>query len=1216
MVVHFDGERWKPLPAANITWVGGLDFDASGRLWIAAANNAGWFEKNGDGEWQFHSLWAKIPDPAASWRMPVRVFAEKNCITFVTENTIFRWDGSAFHSWPMLGTRRLLALRVNDTVYVQYITHGLYALRENGPELLIPATVLGNRAIMWMERREKDWLLATSAGLFLYREGRLDPFAPEVSDFLLHAGLTAGSKLGDGRYVFGTNGEGIVIMAPDGTLARILREEDGLASRFVSSLFVDREGSLWGTSAAGVWRMETGPQSAFDRRAGVEPSTTRYFARTAQGMAFAGTGGLQLLNTDRRRLSKIQGIPGGIENIGASRLGLLISGYRGVRLFDGNGVTQFFASIYNSTSAFPSRLDPDRILVVDNRDVIAVGADGKTHVLARDLPDTPSDIAEDESGNLWIGTMTRGLVVAQLQPERAISASSLAPSFGLPPLVGRTFCRATNDGSILVFADNGGWLKPHGAKLFKKIENYFPRGIADVSFVAPDNTVWLAYSAADNVAPCVARVRVNADGAALQLHSIPGLSSIGQPRGIFAEAGEEGSTLLWIGGTKSVLRHVVATGPHAPIPRKPLLNVVAQSGHDDGLHAISEPLPYSTRAIQFEFSELEFSRRTLLRLETRIDGIDRDWQPAPADGRRELTAVRDGHYTFRVRAVAETGLASEAATFDFEVLPPWWRTTPALFAGLFALVPLGYSGYWLRVRALRRRNRELEAKVRERTEALEQASAAKTEFVANMSHDIRNPLNGIVGLALALEDTRLDPKQREIVATLRECTMYLSTLVDDVLDFASIEAGRVELRPGPFAPEELLRSIVTSLKGDTAVSGATLRVEVDPALPTRLLGDAGRIQQILVNYVSNALKYAGGEILVSAATPPGAPDEVEFSVADRGPGIAAAEQVALFTKFTRLAAARRDDIPGAGLGLASCRLLADIMSGSVGVESEPGRGARFFLRLPLAAATTEAEPATAELPHTTVLLVEDTDYNALAATAVLRRLGLSCERARTGAEALELFAAKRFNLVLLDRNLPDMDGTEVARKMRALETDGLQAILLAVTAYCTAEDRQLCLDAGMDAFVGKPLTPEKLRKVLLAAGRRLLAAATLNTAPEATSAAKGLDTSMLNYLSDGSEAGLREQTERFLAGLAETDSRLAQRLAANDFPALARNAHELLASARMVGAEALTDAAQQLEKAARDGDGATCVRLLAVVRAEAQSVTAALRHRRSAELTT
>ena len=158
----------------------------------------------------------------------------------------------------------------------------------------------------------------------------------------------------------------------------------------------------------------------------------------------------------------------------------------------------------------------------------------------------------------------------------------------------------------------------------------------------------------------------------------------------------------------------------------------------------------------------------------------------------------------------------------------------AILGALLALVPTGYGIYRWRVRLLRQHNVELEHKVLERTEQLEKASAAKTEFVANMSHDIRNPLNGIVGLALALEDTWLDGKQRELVATLRECTTYLSTLVDDVLDFSSIEAGQVELRPGPFSPAELLRSIAMMFKMEAIASGAVLKVEARSPIARRL----------------------------------------------------------------------------------------------------------------------------------------------------------------------------------------------------------------------------------------------------------------------------------------------------------------------------------------------------------------------------------------------
>jgi CheY-like chemotaxis protein/nitrogen-specific signal transduction histidine kinase len=409
---------------------------------------------------------------------------------------------------------------------------------------------------------------------------------------------------------------------------------------------------------------------------------------------------------------------------------------------------------------------------------------------------------------------------------------------------------------------------------------------------------------------------------------------------------------------------------------------------------------------------------------------------------------------------------------------------------LLALGPVTYGFYRWRLRQLRLRNVELEERVRVHTAQLAKANAAKTQFVAQMSHEIRNPLNGIVGLSLALEETALNPRQNEIVSTLRECTTYLSTLVDDVLDFASIEAGGVELRPRPFAPSKLLGSVILMFKTERPVNQAPLEVEMDPRFPVEYIGDAGRIQQILVNFVSNALKYSPGRIKLSATLPADAPEEIEFAVIDQGPGITAEEQKILFTKFTRLPDAQAKNISGTGLGLASCRLLAGLMGGSVGVQSVVGRGSRFYLRLPLAPAlnssgSAQVGIATPIASDCSVLLIEDTNYNAWAAAAVLAKFGLSCDRAYTGTEGLELFAKKPYLVVLLDRSLPDMDGTEVAHRIRGLENGGTRTIILAVTAYCTSEDRAICLEAGMDAFVGKPFTPEKLRQVLVSIGRSL-----------------------------------------------------------------------------------------------------------------------------------
>ncbi|HEY1108979.1 MAG TPA: ATP-binding protein, partial [Opitutaceae bacterium] len=669
-------------------------------------------------------------------------------------------------------------------------------------------------------------------------------------------------------------------------------------------------------------------------------------------------------------------------------------------------------------------------------------------------------------------------------------------------------------------------------------------------------------------------------------------------------------------------------GARVPPPRAPLLKASVITADNATPREITAPIPHSHRSLRFTLAAPEFARREALRIETLIEGIDRDWTSVGKDSLRELSAVRDGNYRLLARTVSDAGAVSEPVEFRFRVLSPWWRTPPMLALFAFGLAPVAYGLFYLRTRALRRRNVELEARVQERTEELEAAnqqlaaaSAAKTEFVAGMSHDIRNPLNGIVGLALALEDSKLDGRQREMVATLRECSGYLSTLVDDVLDFASIEAGKIELRPGPLAPGELLRSVVTTLKSDTAERGATLLYEVDPSLPSHLLGDAGRVQQILVNFVSNALKYAGGTIQLSASRPANAPGEVEFAVRDWGQGMNKDEVAALFTKFSRLTRSRQEGITGTGLGLASCRLLADIMGGSVGVESEPGNGSRFYLRLPLTVVVSTPEQAPETLPQAAVLLVEDTDYNAWAAKAVLARLGLACDRARTGAEAVRMFEEKRYNVVLLDRNLPDMDGLEVSKRIRASETDGLQSVILAVTAYATAQDRQLCLDAGMDAFVGKPLTPDKLRRTLLGAGRKLLAAATVDlsrpasTPPMSTPSASSptpssepaeLDLGLLTYLSDGTPESFNAQVQRFLETLITTQDELAVALAAGDFEQVKVFAHRVGGQAKMVGFAPLEEASVRLEEIAFQHDATGCIEEADRVRQSIAALKAAM----------
>lgn len=1210
VVAHFDGSRWSTTAIPGAYALRGLALGADGRMWYAGNGDIGWLERDSSGHWAPHSLRDQLPSAQRNLDEVWQVMLEGTDAIFVTENHVMRWNGSTFRAWSLPGSRRLNGMSCGGQVYVCHPPTGLYRLTEDGPQLVIDAATLHGAVVFAMEPRDHGWLLVTNAGFLTYDSGHLSASAPGSAKYIRESALTSVTRLPEGRMALGTYRGGIVITRHDGTLERILTEKDGLPTNAIYSVFADREGGLWATSSSCIFRIAlSSPSTLFDERAGLPKLPFIHLVQQDGRILASNDRGVYALQADDRNFALVPGLNTRFTVMHSSERGLLVADIHDVKLSTPTQTTLLISLQFGAQTLLNSRQSPDSVLLSTERDIILLGNTGRSRTVVKNLPDIPVALAEDTTGRIWVGTALSGVLCAKPAGKVAVEA---VPAAGLqrPPAVnGVSTVVATVRGDILAFTPGTASILYRGTEKFESIADFPHRDISGLPVASADGSVWIIHPATEGRSASMARIAISGHQAAWQPHAVEGLTRIGKPRALIAEVVPNQGTVLWIAGTEGILRNAVGPSPVAPTPRPPLLKAYASPAEHSDPMPITGTLPYATSSVIFEFAAPEFSGHSALHLETRMAGIDHDWMPAEPGGRREFTAMRDGSYLFHVRVVAETGRASEPTAFSFVIAPPWWRSTPAALAGLLLAAGLIYGVFSFREHALRRRNRELEEKVRTRTTELELASAAKTQFVANMSHDIRNPLNGIIGLALALDDTPLDARQHELVATLRECTSYLATLVDDVLDFASIEAGRVELRPGPFAPAELLRSVVATLRADTVQSGATLVIETEPDLPTTVTGDAGRIQQILINYAGNALKYAGGRICLSARVPADAPGEIEFAVSDQGPGISEADQVRLFSKFTRLAQDPAMQVEGTGLGLAACKLLAELMAGSVDVESQPGHGARFTLRLPLAVSTA-ALPSlapTPAMPAASVLLVEDTDYNAWAADAVLARLGLTATRAHTGKEALELFATQHFNIVLLDRNLPDMDGTEVARRMRDLEENGQHALLLAVTAYCTAQDRELCLKAGMDAFVGKPLTPEKLRRILLGTGRQLLAAASVQAPPELRGPA--IDLTLLGYLSDGTPQGLEAQITRFLTVLAEAEEQLQCSSAEGDFNALADTAHGVLSQARLIGCIALSEAAVDLEQAARAKLPSGGGELIARVRTEIAAVTAALRHR-------
>jgi len=370
------------------------------------------------------------------------------------------------------------------------------------------------------------------------------------------------------------------------------------------------------------------------------------------------------------------------------------------------------------------------------------------------------------------------------------------------------------------------------------------------------------------------------------------------------------------------------------------------------------------------------------------------------------------------------------------------------------------------------------------------ASVAKSRFLATMSHEIRTPLNGVIGAAELLGKTAVSDEQRALVETLRYSGTHLKSLIDDILDFSRIEAGKLELEVADFDPAYVITHTVDALATVARSKGLACECSVSPAVPPLLRGDAARLRQIVGNLVGNAIKFTpAGRVDIEVDCRDGATPGrflLLVRVRDTGIGIAADKLPKLFTAFTQADDSTTRLFGGSGLGLAISQELARRMGGEIVVDSVQGRGTNFTASL----AFDRAQSATG-LPHELdtvsppvsseglrVLLVEDNPVNLTLCSAMLEQLGCVVDTAENGADGLARWRDAAPDLVLLDCHMPVMDGLSAAREIRRVETVGRHTPIVALTASAFAEDRAACLDAGMDDFLAKPYTFAQLREVV------------------------------------------------------------------------------------------------------------------------------------------